>query len=162
LIIIEQEGIIPMKTSDDIKPDPTFVKALNEISKLPENMVFVVSRESKQQMHAWYADKAPFLGLAAENGFFWRWNSTNRGINDWQELFQFEDFNWIRQVQHIMEMYNEKTEGAFIETKESNIIWNFENTEYEYGRMQAKELKSYIEQVFKNLPIIVNEYKTFI
>lgn len=61
-----------------------------------------------------------------------------------------------------MEMYNEKTEGAYIETKESNIIWNFENTEYEYGRIQAKELKSFIEQVFKNLPIVVNEYKTFI
>jgi len=26
-------------------------------------------------MHNWYAEKAPKLGLAAENGFFWRWNS---------------------------------------------------------------------------------------
>ena len=36
-----------MKTSDDIKPDPAIIRDLNQISKHPENMVFVVSRESK-------------------------------------------------------------------------------------------------------------------
>ena len=36
--------------------------------------------------------------------------------------------------------YNKQTDGAFIEEKETNISWNFKNTDGEFGKMQAKEL----------------------
>ena len=42
-------------------------------------------------MHKWYSQKAPKLGLAAENGFFWRWNSQNRSDNDWNKLIEIDD-----------------------------------------------------------------------
>jgi len=32
-----------------------------------------------------------------------------------------------------MEGYNNKTYGAYIEEKESSIIWNFKNTDLEFG-----------------------------
>ena len=60
---------------------------------------------------------------------------------------------WIKQVRLIMELYKEKTDGSYIEEKESNIIWNFRETYYQFGKLQAKELSSYIKNVFKNLPI---------
>ena len=34
-----------------------------------------------------------------------------------------------------MESYNDKTEGAFIQMKESTIIWNFENTDFDHGNI---------------------------
>ena len=29
--------------------------------------------------------------------------------------------------------YKNKTEGSFIEEKESSIIWNYKNTDFEFG-----------------------------
>ena len=56
-----------------------------------------------------------------------------------------------------MNQYKEKTEGSFIEEKDSCIIWNFSNTEFEYGQMQARELKHQILNIFEHLPIDIIE-----
>mmetsp|Transcript_20891 Transcript_20891/g.32297 ORF Transcript_20891/g.32297 Transcript_20891/m.32297 type:complete len:86 (+) Transcript_20891:3542-3799(+) len=61
-----------------------------------------------------------------------------------------------------MEQYQEKTEGSFIEVKESCIIWNFSNTELEYGQMQAHELKQHIGNCFEHLPIEIIETRNSI
>ena len=95
--------------------------------------MFVVSTESKKLMHEWYTKRAPMLGLAAENGFFWRWMSRNRDGNDWNTLIDCEDFEWMTKVRLIMESYRDKTDGTIIEEKESSITWNFEGTDLEYG-----------------------------
>jgi len=86
-------------------------------------------------MHEWYTKRAPMLGLAAENGFFWRWMSRNRDGNDWNTLIDCDDFEWMTKVRLIMESYRDKTDGTIIEEKESSITWNFEGTDLEYGQM---------------------------
>ena len=53
---------------------------------------------------------------------------------------EVEDFEWIHQVRLLMIAYKEKTDGSYIEEKESSIIWNYKNTDLEFGQMQAKEL----------------------
>ena len=58
-----------------------------------------------------------------------------------------------------MMAYKNKTEGSFIEEKESSIIWNFKNTDFEFGQMQAKELRQQIVYVFQNFPIEIIETK---
>jgi trehalose 6-phosphate synthase/phosphatase len=100
-----------------------------------ENIVFVVSTETKQFMHQWYSKGAPMLGLAAENGFFWRWISRNSDGNDWKTLIELDDFEWMKKVRLIMNAYKDKTDGTFIEEKESSISWIFKNTDPEYGQM---------------------------
>ena len=52
-----------------------------------------------------------------------------------------------------MQSYTEKTDGAFIEEKETMIVWNYKDTDPEFGNWQAKELTSHLEHVFCNLPI---------
>ena len=32
-------------------------------------------------------------------------------------------------------MYVEKTEGSFVEVKESSIIWNYKHAEYDFGKL---------------------------
>jgi trehalose 6-phosphate synthase/phosphatase len=61
-----------------------------------------------------------------------------------------------------MNGYVNKTEGSYIEVKESSIIWNYKNTDLEFGQMQAKELNQYISNVFEHLPIDVIETKTYV
>jgi len=92
IIIIDQEGVIPMKSKNGVmEPSAEAMKALNGISDEPSNIVFVVSKESKKLMHQLYSEKAPKLGLAAENGFFWRWTSESQRESDWNTLIEVED-----------------------------------------------------------------------
>ena len=62
---------------------------------------------------------------------------------------------WIESVKDIMQSYTEKTDGAFIEEKQSMIVWNYKDTDPEFGNWQAKELTSHLEHVFCMLPIEV-------
>jgi len=161
VFIFDQEGVIPMKPNAHGKHEPSHevVEALNLLSANPANIVFVVSKASKAQMHKWYHNLAPNIGLAAENGFFLRWSSANKKENDWDKLLEMDDFQWINQVKLIMEKYQRKTDGSFIEVKESSIVWNCSNTDLEFAQMQAKELISQLSNLFEHLPIEIIESK---
>lgn len=84
-------------------------------------------------MHKLYSKKAPKLGLAAENGFFWRWNSINKNESEWNQLVEVEDFDWIAQIRLLMKAYQNKTEGSFILEKDSCIIWDYRDLDLEFG-----------------------------
>ena len=77
-------------------PSKSAVKALNELSNNPNNIVFLISHHSKEDLHNFYALQAPHLGLGAENSFFWRYNSIGKSNKDWNQLVQLEDFEWIK------------------------------------------------------------------
>lgn len=59
-----------------------------------------------------------------------------------------------------MNQYKNKTDGSFIEEKETSIIWNCKNTELEFAQMQAKEMISQLSNLFEHLPIEIIETKT--
>jgi len=110
-------------------------------------------------LHEWYGERVPKMGLAAENGFFWRWNSQGRNEHEWIKLLHIVDFCWIESVKDIMQSYLEKTEGAVVEEKESMIVWNYEDTDPDFGNWQAKELSQNLEQFFFSLPIEISHGK---
>lgn len=104
-------------------------------------------------MHKWYASACPDLGLAAEYGFFWRFDSKGKSEHHWAKLLKITDFCWIESVKDIMQSHTEKTDGAFIEEKDTIIAWDYRDMDPEFGNWQAKELTSHLEHVFCNLPI---------
>lgn len=95
------------------------------------------------------------LGLAAENGFFYRWPDGKEGSEtNWQHLIkEAGDGLWIESVRDIMKGYTAKTDGSFIEDRESMIIWNFKDSDPEFASWQSKELRNHIETFFSQLQI---------
>jgi trehalose-6-phosphatase len=67
------------------------MQTLNDITKDERNTVFVLSSQTKDLMHKWYASTCPNLGLAAENGFFWRFDSQNKNEHQWIKLLKVID-----------------------------------------------------------------------
>lgn len=59
---------------------------LNELTKDERNTVLIMSSQMKTLMHKWYSEAAPSLGLAAENGFFWRMDSIEKDEHMWMKL----------------------------------------------------------------------------
>ena len=54
-----------------------------------------------------------------------------------------------------MKDYTEKTDGSYIQVKESLVVWNYKDCDQEFGNAQAKELQVHIKNVFRHWPIDV-------
>lgn len=64
LIIIDQDGVLPMKGQHSthhktLEPYPQVLHILNELTKDASNTVFIISNHTKKQMHNWYAESCP-------------------------------------------------------------------------------------------------------
>ncbi len=81
---------------------------------------------TKDVVQSWF-EECPKLGLSAEHGFFYRASPKSQG--EWKNLLKQTDFSWIENVRDMMRQYSEKTDGAFIEQKESMIVWNYKDTD---------------------------------
>jgi trehalose-6-phosphatase len=71
LIILDEDILISINKQNDIISEKLLYD-LNKLSSYENNVVFILSKESKSYMLKQYHKKAPFLGLAAENGLFCR------------------------------------------------------------------------------------------
>lgn len=55
----------------------------------------------------------------------------------------------------VMRLYAEATDGSWIETKESAIVWHHHDADPDFGSCQAKELLDHLEGVLANEPVAV-------
>jgi trehalose-6-phosphatase len=57
---------------------------------------------------------------------------------------QIVDETWREVTVRIMEQYRKRTPGTRVEQKQSSVTWSFRDTDLEYGKMQAAELKTHL------------------
>ncbi|KAJ8747926.1 hypothetical protein K2173_008221 [Erythroxylum novogranatense] len=80
-----------------------------------------------------------------------RWSNTT----DWETSSLAADFNWKRLVEPVMTSYTEATDGSYIETKESALVWHHQDADPDFGSCQSKELLDHLENVLANEPVVV-------
>ncbi len=75
------------------------------------------------------------LGLAAEHGFFVKTTKSE----EWEQLFTKggTDFAWKEMVGPILEVYKDSTDGTYIESKESALVWHYQNADPDFGSWQV-------------------------
>jgi hypothetical protein len=61
-----------------------------------------------------------------------------------------------------LQLYAESTDGSFIESKESALVWHYRDADPDFGSWQAKELLDHLEGVLSNEPIEVGGGSSFI
>jgi len=77
---------------------------------------------------------------------------------DWEVLCPTSAFSWKKIALELLKKYTENTDGAYVEDKESAIVWHYESADPEYGRMQASELSKYLAKVISRLGADVVRY----
>lgn len=65
------------------------------------------------------------------------------------------DFDWKRIADPVMQLYTEATDGSYIETKESALVWHHQDADPDFGSCQAMELLDHLENVLANEPVEV-------
>ncbi|XP_057442983.1 probable alpha,alpha-trehalose-phosphate synthase [UDP-forming] 9 [Lotus japonicus] len=151
-IFLDYDGTIVPQASIVKAPSPEVVSVLNNLCSDPNNTVFIVSGRGKTSLGEWL-DQCENLGIAAEHGYFTRWGKES----SWEMSHADTDFTWKRIAEPVMRSYTEATDGSYIETKESALVWHYYDAAPDFGSWQARELLDHLENVLANEPVVVKK-----
>ncbi|KAK6139234.1 hypothetical protein DH2020_027019 [Rehmannia glutinosa] len=147
-IFLDYDGTVVSQSSMIRSPSSEVVDVLNALCSDPNNTVFIVSGRGRTSLSDWLA-ACEKLGLAAEHGYFLRWDKTS----EWESLAV--DLDWKEIVEPIMKQYTEATDGSYMEVKESALVWHHQDADPDFGSCQSKELLDHLENVLANEPAVV-------
>ncbi|KAI4294993.1 hypothetical protein MLD38_040721 [Melastoma candidum] len=150
LILLDYDGTLLPKASIDKRPSSQVLSILDRLSSDPNNIVFIVSGRGKDSLSSWF-DPCEKLGLSAEHGYFTRWSKDV----PWETCALATDFSWKKIAAPVMDQYTEATDGSFVETKETALVWHHQEADPHFGAFQAKELLDHLESVLANEPVVV-------
>ncbi|CAJ1943901.1 unnamed protein product [Sphenostylis stenocarpa] len=154
-LFLDYDGtVVP---SIDNTPSPEIIAVLNNLCSDPKNTVFIVSGRGKTTLSEWF-DECQNLCIAAEHGYFLKWNQQS----NWEMNNTSIISSWKEIVEPVMRMYTQATDGSYIETKESGLVWHYYDADPDFGIWQAKQLLDHLECLFANEPITVNKGKHII
>ncbi|XP_061371403.1 probable alpha,alpha-trehalose-phosphate synthase [UDP-forming] 9 isoform X2 [Gastrolobium bilobum] len=149
-IFLDYDGTIVPQSSLNKIPSPEVISVLNALCNDTKNIVFIVSGRGRDSLSDWFTS-CQMLGLAAEHGYFLRWNRDS----EWETSHLSADLDWKRIVEPVMQSYTEATDGSNIEIKESALVWHHQDADPDFGSCQAKELLDHLESVLANEPAVV-------
>jgi trehalose 6-phosphate synthase/phosphatase len=106
--------------------------------------------------------------MAAEHGCYYRHPATAAAAvaggqaeavlaEGWVGLADTLDRAWRATILPLFRYYTERTPGAAIDAKETNITWHYHNADPEFGAWQASELQMCLGRALAHLPIAVRE-----
>ncbi|KAM3222225.1 putative alpha,alpha-trehalose-phosphate synthase [Capsicum annuum] len=149
-IFLDYDGTVMPQNSIIKSPSANVISILNKISGDPNNTVFIVSGRGRESLTNWFSPCRK-LGLAAEHGYFLRWEQEQ----EWEVCSQTSDFGWMHLAEPVMQSYTDATDGSCIEKKESAIVWQYRDADSGFGFSQAKEMLDHLESVLANEPVAV-------
>nr|AXH37641.1 trehalose-6-phosphate synthase [Moringa oleifera] len=149
-IFLDYDGTLVPETSIVKNPSPEVISILKALCNDSKNTVFIVSGRGRTSLSEWLAP-CENLGIAAEHGYFMRWNKAS----EWENSPLAADLEWKKIVEPVMILYTETTDGSNIESKESALVWHFQDADPDFGSCQAKELLDHLENVLANEPAVV-------
>ncbi|OIS98764.1 PREDICTED: alpha,alpha-trehalose-phosphate synthase [UDP-forming] 5-like [Nicotiana attenuata] len=149
-ILLDYDGTMTVRNSISKGPNAEVVSILNNLCRDPKNIVFIVSGKDTKTLTQWFSS-CETLGLAAEHGYFVRPNHDA----EWETCVAAVDFYWKQIAEPVMSLYTETTDGSFIDSKESTLVWNYQYADPDFGSCQAKELLDHLESVLANEPVTV-------
>ncbi|OAY62896.1 putative alpha,alpha-trehalose-phosphate synthase (UDP-forming) 7 [Ananas comosus] len=149
-ILLDYDGTVVPQTSINKTPSSEVIRIINALCSDKKNVVFIVSGRGRNSLGRWFA-LCPKLGIAAEHGYFLRWS----GDGEWETSSQSSDFGWMQMAEPVMKLYTEATDGSYIETKESALVWHHQDADPGFGSAQAKEMLDHLESVLANEPVSV-------
>jgi trehalose 6-phosphate synthase/phosphatase len=61
----------------------------------------------------------------------------------------------MNMAEPVMKLYTEATDGSYIESKESALVWHHQDADSGFGSSQAKEMLDHLDNVLAKEPVYV-------
>jgi trehalose 6-phosphate synthase/phosphatase len=156
LILLDYGGTLVERHNNILlKPKNELLNYISTLILDKRNIVMIVSGQSRKILEEVFG-KINNIGLVAEKGAFVKFPNSTKWINS----YKLDDIKWVSLADKIIENYTDMTPGSYKELKETYLLWNYEKSEPEYGKMKASELSKYLSQIFENENIVINQYET--
>ncbi|MBU0753781.1 MAG: bifunctional alpha,alpha-trehalose-phosphate synthase (UDP-forming)/trehalose-phosphatase, partial [Planctomycetes bacterium] len=157
LLLLDYDGtLVPLQEKPEYaKPDKEILGLLKTLAQNPKNEIVVVSGRDKATLEAWLSGLP--IGLVAEHGVWLKdgeaksWEMIEPLMKDWKE-----------DIRPVLDIFVDRTPGAFIEEKEFSLVWHFRRGDPELNSVRAKELKETLLDLTANLRLDVLEGKKVI
>ncbi|OWZ22070.1 Trehalose-phosphatase [Phytophthora megakarya] len=103
----------------------------------PCNIVFVTSNTQQAALEDQFG-AIPNLNLIAENGLLLKKSDQSH----WECVCDEDKrtFNWKDDVKRVMQAYAARTNGSFIVENAASLLYDYRNSDQEYGEIQSLEL----------------------
>jgi trehalose 6-phosphate synthase/phosphatase len=135
IIFLDYDGtLVDFKTNIDMAfPDQELYDLLHQLSSDPDNSIVIVSGRKHETLEEWF--KNIKLDLIAEHGV-WQKRYDEKY---WSSVPGMDD-KWKPEILSILDIYTDRTPGAFIEEKSYSLVWHYRKAEEGLGELRANEL----------------------
>ena len=151
LILLDYDGtLVPFANKPEkATPKPELMAILKKLSQDLSNEVIIISGRDRNTLSKWF--KTLNVGLIAEHG---AWLKERSGTTHTLEQLSTE---WKKDIMPLLELFTDRTPGAFVEEKTYSLVWHYRNTEPLLGTLRANELKDDLVYLSSNLGLAVVE-----
>jgi trehalose 6-phosphate synthase/phosphatase len=151
LLLLDYDGTLVSFAgrAEGAQPDDGLLDLLGRLASEPANRVVVISGRDHATLEKWVGSTG--VDMVAEHGARVR----HSGQTSWQILGEPFDHEWRQQIRPVLEVYVDRTPGAYVEDKGSSLVWHYRRAEPELGSLRAKELMENLESYLANTPLHV-------
>ena len=151
IILLDYDGtLVPFaEKPQKAKPDEELLSLLNALGKDTKNEVVIISGRDRDTLDKWFGNQK--ISLIAEHGVWIK----DRG-KPWETIEPLRD-DWKEQMRPVLEWYEDRTPGSFIEEKDFSLVWHYRKVDPKLASIRAGELKDALLQLTANLNLGVLE-----
>lgn len=129
---------------EDAKPTQEIINLLDNLCKIQENTVCLVTGRSKEDAENWFSN--PNLILYAEHGNLVKING-KWSLNDC-------NINWMRNAENIIRHFIDRTPNSSMEQKTTSIAFHYRNCDPLIKEVQVKMLRNTLKDLVPEADIL--------
>ncbi len=149
-IFLDYDGTLSPFIDDPAKSAPS--KALYELIKkltgIAGNELVVVSGRSRENLESWFGDLP--VTMAAEHGSYLK-----KSNGKWAKRHHTTP-GWKKSIRKMMEIYAERTPGAFVEEKENSLVWHYRKSPSYHAQKNMVILKQLLNKSLRGTDLKVH------
>lgn len=151
LLFLDYDGTLVryVKEPENATPDRGLLHTLQTLISDPANRVIIISGRDCRTLTEWFGNLD--ITLIAEHGAYVRDES-----GQWVAQVN-PDHEWKDIIRPMLELYMDRTPGAFIEEKTFSLVWHCRKSEPDLAKLRTQELKDAMLAMTANLNIGVFE-----
>lgn len=151
LLLLDYDGTLVgfRGRAESARPDAPLLRLLKELVSNDKNRVVVISGRDHGTLEKWIG--ATGVDIVAEHGARFR----RHPDQDWNLVEEGVSGGWQNQIRPVMDVYVDRTPGAYLEDKGTALVWHFRRAEPELGSLRAKELMETLESYLANTALHV-------
>lgn len=151
LLFLDYDGTLTgfAKKPEQAQPNQELYDILNGLIADKKNRVVIISGRKHHTLGEWFGKME--LDLIAEHGIW----SKQMG-KEW-EVQEGMNNDWQKEILPVMDLYVNRTPGAFIEQKAYSLVWHYRKVEVGLGELRTRELSSHLKYLTNNMGLQVLE-----